>query len=230
MGSRKRSRIRSAPEPRTAAPLSSPRLYWCDFTPASGVQSPHPDTHTRETTWFPFAHLDAVGCSAAAFARYRADHGRLLGSPAFWQAFRACQQAYLIDSFFDQHAYATLVATVYGTPLNDQPLGRQVVIFTEKKITLDHEEMAATAGAKEAADIHVFHFSEAGLSASKDVNVSVHDRFALLDEAIWHCGGTIGGMHPQIGALSGGWPDEQGRLRIFFERLVDQARKNTSAK
>lgn len=217
------------PAPGVKVSTLMPQLYWCDFTPASGAVSKHPDTHTVETTFFPFAYLNDVANSATVFRRYRTDHARLLGSPIFWQAFRACQRAYLIDAYFNQECYATLVATLDASPLNDEPYGRRVVIFTEQTIDERIAEPAERAFTYLRDDIRVYRFCNAGLSSSKDVKVSFHDRIALLDGTIWHCGGTIGGMHPQIGALSGGWPDEGGCLQNFIDRLLDQARKSVHA-
>jgi hypothetical protein len=45
----------------------------------------------------------------------------------------------------------------------------------------------------------------------------VHDRFAIIDDVLWHCGATIGGMHNQINAMTYGWSALKTRAVDFFE-------------
>jgi hypothetical protein len=33
----------------------------------------------------------------------------------------------------------------------------------------------------------------------------IHDRFVMLDDELWHFGGTIGGFQPNLTAYSRGW-------------------------
>ena len=42
---------------------------------------------------------------------------------------------------------------------------------------------------------------------------NVHDRFAIMDGEIWHCGASIGGTHPSLNALTHGWKDENNAFR-----------------
>ncbi len=45
----------------------------------------------------------------------------------------------------------------------------------------------------------------------------LHDRFAIVDGALWHFGATAGGGHPGVTAASGPWPEAETRARLFFE-------------
>jgi len=46
----------------------------------------------------------------------------------------------------------------------------------------------------------------------------VHDRFAIIDDELWHFGATVGGLHNLVNAASRGWDvDEHGAVS-FFER------------
>jgi hypothetical protein len=47
----------------------------------------------------------------------------------------------------------------------------------------------------------------------------VHDRFAIIDDVLWHCGATIGGMHNQINAMTYGWSALKTRAVDFFEDI-----------
>lgn len=45
----------------------------------------------------------------------------------------------------------------------------------------------------------------------------VHDRFAIVDEELWHFGATVGGFHPDINSASRGWSAEDSGAIEFFE-------------
>ena len=45
----------------------------------------------------------------------------------------------------------------------------------------------------------------------------LHDRFAIVDEALWHFGSTVGGGHPGLTAASGPWSANKTRAEEFFE-------------
>jgi hypothetical protein len=47
----------------------------------------------------------------------------------------------------------------------------------------------------------------------------MHDRFAIIDDVLWHCGATIGGLHQAINAMSFGWSANETNAIPFFERL-----------
>ena len=57
----------------------------------------------------------------------------------------------------------------------------------------------------------------------KDVKRSrlnlVHDRFAIVDEVLWHFGSDVGGRDPNLNAVSFGWDATQTRATSFFEDL-----------
>ena len=45
----------------------------------------------------------------------------------------------------------------------------------------------------------------------------LHDRFAIVDGALWHFGSTVGGGHPGLTAASGPWCASDTRADEFFE-------------
>ncbi len=51
----------------------------------------------------------------------------------------------------------------------------------------------------------------------RDAYPFLHDRFAVVDDALWHFGATVGGGHPSLNAASGPWPAEETRSVDFFE-------------
>ena len=56
-------------------------------------------------------------------------------------------------------------------------------------------------------------------SASLDKHVFpfLHDRFAIVDVALWHFGSTVGGGHPGLTSASGPWSAAETRAKEFFE-------------
>lgn len=45
----------------------------------------------------------------------------------------------------------------------------------------------------------------------------LHDRFAIVDDGLWHFGSTVGGGHSGLTAASGPWPASDTRAAGFFE-------------
>lgn len=45
----------------------------------------------------------------------------------------------------------------------------------------------------------------------------VHDRFAIVDNELWHFGATVGGFHSQVNAVSRGWDANSTKAIEFFE-------------
>jgi hypothetical protein len=48
-----------------------------------------------------------------------------------------------------------------------------------------------------------------------------------MDNEIWHCGATFGGMHASVNALSRGWADINGRMLQFIQALIQENQKRT---
>lgn len=47
----------------------------------------------------------------------------------------------------------------------------------------------------------------------------IHDRFAVIDDVLWHCGATIGGLHHAINAMTFGWSAYTTHAISFFNQL-----------
>lgn len=45
----------------------------------------------------------------------------------------------------------------------------------------------------------------------------LHDRFAIIDDELWHFGGTVGGFHASVSAASRGWRASEHAAVEFFE-------------
>lgn len=67
---------------------------------------------------------------------------------------------------------------------------------------------------REYPEVYSSHTIEIGELPSK--GIEVHDRFAIMDGEIWHCGAAVGGMHGSLSAVSRGWEDIENRMAKFF--------------
>lgn len=47
----------------------------------------------------------------------------------------------------------------------------------------------------------------------------IHDRFAIVDDELWHFGGTVGGFHSSVSAASRGWRASDHNAVAFFEEI-----------
>lgn len=47
----------------------------------------------------------------------------------------------------------------------------------------------------------------------------IHDRFAIVDDELWHFGGTAGGFHAAVSAASRGWRAADHGAFDFFEEI-----------
>lgn len=57
---------------------------------------------------------------------------------------------------------------------------------------------------------------EVNTNLSKRFNY-IHDRFAIIDDELWHFGATVGGFHASVTATSRGWNAEETGAVGFFE-------------
>lgn len=49
----------------------------------------------------------------------------------------------------------------------------------------------------------------------------IHDRFAIIDDELWHFGATVGGFHRDVNAASRGWNANTHKAVQFFETVWD---------
>ncbi len=53
----------------------------------------------------------------------------------------------------------------------------------------------------------------------------IHDRFAIIDNELWHFGATVGGFHTSVNAASRGWDAEELGAIDFFEMVWDKCKE-----
>lgn len=47
----------------------------------------------------------------------------------------------------------------------------------------------------------------------------IHDRFAIIDNELWHFGGTVGGFNSKLSAASRGWDAKKLNAIKFFNEV-----------
>lgn len=54
----------------------------------------------------------------------------------------------------------------------------------------------------------------------------IHDRFAIIDDELWHFGATVGGFHRDVNAASRGWRADTHKAVQFFDTAWNIANIN----
>lgn len=56
----------------------------------------------------------------------------------------------------------------------------------------------------------------------------IHDRFAIIDNELWHFGATVGGFHRDVNAVSRGWnADAHDAVQFLIQFGRWPTRKNS---
>lgn len=56
---------------------------------------------------------------------------------------------------------------------------------------------------------------------TQEIDLDLHDRFAIVDEELWHFGATVGGSHRSVTAFSRGWDAiATGAIQFFQDMWV----------
>lgn len=160
---------------------------------------------------------------------------------AFWDALQsAAKQVLILDGYFlkpetpsganKENLISKRVSVVKrqleGLALN-QPDGLEIKILTDSPYVADkekEEEMLASFGeVKELVQGHRQQGS-AGVELSVCLELTkkfnyIHDRFAIIDDELWHFGGTVGGFNSKLSVASRGWDATKLNAIEFFNEV-----------
>jgi len=136
---------------------------------------------------------------------------------------RAQERVWMVDEYL-------LVPKKYSTPLSRVQHILEWMPFTLaaydiRFLTKHHQEVDNTLLKRledHAQDINDYQTPRA-IQCSIQVRTHltqkfdfIHDRFAIIDDELWHFGGTVGGFHPSVSAASRGWrASEHGAIDFF---------------
>lgn len=138
----------------------------------------------------------------------------LPSSKIFWKAFREATIVYFTDRYFIKDGiHEILLEEILQAKEERRRTPQNIVIFSDvcDKSTLQSniQHKFGINNIKECI-IEILSFPN---------NYNIHDRFALFDDNIWHCGATIGGTHGAFHAISGPWKDIDGRMGELFGKM-----------
>lgn len=200
----KRIHVVEVNEPESISSPTPPKLIWPNFT-FDGFKQRY-----EESDMYQFPNQCIITTNNRLFNQNKNENNTYLGCKEFWQSFRSARIIYIIDKKFDPVCFKRVEKEIETAQKCHDYKDQQVKIFTslsgEFKKTGQHKEIGT-------ASISIFFI---------DKNALIHDRFVLMDNEIWHCGATIGGMHASLNALSGGWPDVGNCMRNYCEYLAKE--------
>lgn len=118
----------------------------------------------------------------------------------------------VLDPHFDDVGFDALAPALASSQANDIRLltdGRQEERDRMKQILQSYRNM----------DSHRYGAAQISWSIGlkKRLYPFLHDRFAVVDSALWHFGSTVGGGHRGLTAASGPWSATETRSKQFFE-------------
>lgn len=184
-------------QPTTARQSLTPALLF----PSAWWEGDPPPSGTMDTSQFPERSNQA----------YRNHHLCLFGSLNFQAALRTAKILRILDPKFDHRDGA-------------EPLERALLQSGVIEVRLLTGSCRGTSiwcarvreylGAKVKPRAPVVEWKTS--LESKRI-FEVHDRFALIDDELWHFGATVGGAHRSINAYSRGWDAGETRAMEFFE-------------
>ena len=128
----------------------------------------------------------------------------------FWSNLGDCTVAYIVDKKFSPAEFKLMLSFLQ----KDKNISLQSIsIFCRNDVDELHE--LNNKREKTEFNIAIYQIPELPL-------YEIHDRFAVLDDEIWHFGGTVGGINPQLTAYSRGWKDYDGSFREYIKSMIVQ--------
>ena len=194
--------FRESPTHRPSPQLGVPQILWPSIEYRGGIEN-------RDLSRFPDRNQ--------VFERYRKGTTRKdLALTTFEAAVgRSLDHILVLDPHFDEFGVNALAFALASSQAGDIRLltggsGKGERGITELKATLTQFRNMNRSGSNLAEvrwssrlDRYRFPF--------------LHDRFVIVDGALWHFGATVGGGHPGLTAASGPWSEAKTRARHFFE-------------
>lgn len=147
----------------------------------------------------------------------RRDARRTIGSVEFRSALKGAARLWILDPHFDGPsgvaplAEALLDATIQELKINGmRSMSKQDVV---ENTELFREILTDAARGGLIPEVQWRNT----LSGQQDLEL--HDRFAIIDNELWHFGATVGGAHRSINAFSRGWDANEKGAITYFEQM-----------
>ncbi|MDP9607226.1 UNVERIFIED_ORG: hypothetical protein J2W38_007047 [Variovorax paradoxus] len=134
----------------------------------------------------------------------------------------AVERVLIMDDYFlmpDKGEPAERLWTVLDW-LHPRLAASDIRILTKKHAEIDEELLQLFRDREE----EINNQARRGKRCSIQVNTRlregfnyVHDRFAIVDDELWHFGATVGGFHASVNAASRGWSAADAGAIEFFD-------------
>jgi hypothetical protein len=186
------------------------KLIWTYFEYDQSI-----DLGFKEVDINEFPDIDTIRNNYTHFIEVKDKHKKLLGCKEFWQKFQESKEVFLLDKFFDADCLQRVIDEIKKVEDKKDYEVKSVVIFHcqgQNKHTMMNEKLCREVHLKANIEIHMLQ------------KTYIHDRFALMDGEIWHCGATIGGMHECLNAISRGWKDNGNKMMKYMTQLKKESR------
>ena len=188
----------------------TPELLWPLF------DWDHSGLISRECGNFP--EISDIEKSMRALTLY---DGKIIpGSKKFWDKFLDSDKVIFIDRFFSTDEMEKMFYELQTRSENGNYPSDIAIIcinYYREVNTMNRQRRNVPS------NIHVHKMLPTSKKdAVKNIIYDIHDRFAIMDNEIWHFGSTLGGHMKQLTAFSRGWTDINGKFREYAQSLINK--------
>lgn len=134
------------------------------------------------------------------------------GSDTFWKCFRLSKDILFVDKFFNEYGYRRMIWELKNCFKARDKSSKFIQIYCLEENYIKLQRLHNESKIENEKLLNFFSVTIKQI----EMQNSTHDRFAIMDKEIWHCGAAIGGMHGALSALSRGWKDENDCLKKYF--------------
>ena len=140
------------------------------------------------------------------------DYGISLGIKEFWDKFCHSTNILFADSHFDIIHFRRIEFELERLLLSkENSHAMEISIYCRSNL----KNLTEYNSKQKSANPRIYDIAHISIGKLPDKDL-IHDRFAIMDEEIWHCGAAVGGMHGALNAVSRGWKDTENMLRNFL--------------
>ena len=136
---------------------------------------------------------------------------------------QARERVFILDDFLFYKADSANLEDRLDQILAWFPIGfsaPRVQLLTTSRGTIERRQRIRDRIAEHEAMINQDAYVQVTITSNFNLNRNfdhIHDRFAIIDDDLWHFGATVGGLHWRLNAATRGWPAEQHGAVQFFE-------------
>ncbi len=143
--------------------------------------------------------------------------GYYLSSPYFWTRLFESKHSIIIDRYFDHYMLKSLELELSKKP-TEQKFDLKIITSA---IDLDDPQKQISINSLNSLDAVLKEFERSNIEILYSSLSNFHDRFAILDDEIWHFGAAVGNMHHDLTAYT--INSSRKSIVEYFERLCNKA-------